>query len=144
LITGLDSNVICHCLDPAYAEHGKLKGLLLSLSPENRAAVNPTVIHEAYHALVFGQKWVPGEARRRLGMVLRHPYIEFFNQTKRVCELGLALASKHGLGGRDSLILASFLANKVPMILTRDNELPSLKEIAWRDHCLKIRDPMRG
>lgn len=144
MITGLDSNVICYCLDPAYSEHERLKGLLLQLSPDNRAAVNPTVIHEAYHALVFGQKWVPGEARRRLGMVLRHPYIEFFNQTKRVCEAGLALASRHGLGGRDSLILAAFLVNRVPVVLTRDHELLSLKEIAWRDRRLNIRDPMRG
>lgn len=56
MITGLDSNVLCYCLDPAYAEHGRLKYLLIDLSSENRAAVNPTVIHEAYHALVFGQK----------------------------------------------------------------------------------------
>jgi predicted nucleic acid-binding protein len=143
LITGLDSNILCYCLDPAYAEHGRLKGLLVGLSPENRVAVNPTVIHETYHALVFGQKWVPGEARRRLGMVLRHPHIEFSNQTKRVCEVGLALASNHGLGGRDSLILANFLTSKVPVMLTRDYELLSLKEIAWRDFRLKIKDPLR-
>lgn len=142
MIAGLDSNVLCYCLDPAYPEHGRLKGLLLGLSPEKRVAVNPTVIHEAYHALVFGQKWVPGEARRRLGLVLRHPYIEFFNQTKRASMTGLALASKHGLGGRDSLILASFVTNNVPAFLTRDEELLRLGRVAWRENRLSIKDPL--
>ncbi len=141
MITGLDSNVLCYCLDPAYAEHGRLKNLLIDLSSENRAAVNPTVIHEAYHALVFGQKWVPAEARRRLGMVLRHPYIEFYNQTRRVSEIALALASRHGLGGRDSLIIANFLAYKVPIVLTGDRALLALGEIAWREATLKLRGP---
>lgn len=144
MTAGLDSNVLCYCLDPAYPEHGRLRGLLMGLSSEERAAVSPTVIHEAYHALGFGQKWVPAEARRRLGMVIRHPHVEFCIQTKRVSETGLALASRHGLCGRDSLILAGFLANKVPVVLTRDEELLSLRRVTWREQRLRIEDPIEG
>ncbi|KPV63596.1 MAG: hypothetical protein AOA66_0728 [Candidatus Bathyarchaeota archaeon BA2] len=56
LTVGLDTNILCYCLDPAFPEHGKLKDLLLNLSSDNRVAINPTILHETYHTLVFGQK----------------------------------------------------------------------------------------
>ena len=65
MTAGLDTNIICYSLDDAYPEHEKLKNLLLDLSPENKVAVNPTVIHEAYHVLVFTQKWLAARSRRR-------------------------------------------------------------------------------
>ncbi|MCD6443910.1 hypothetical protein J7L70_02765 [Candidatus Bathyarchaeota archaeon] len=92
MLVGLDTNILCYSLDPAYPEHERLKGLLLNLSPEHRVAVNPTILHETYHTLVYGQKWVPSEAKRRLQMIIRHPYVLFFNQTKRTCIVGLNLA----------------------------------------------------
>jgi len=142
LIVGLDTNILCYALDPAYLEHVKVENLLLNLSPENRVAINPTVLHETYHALVFSQKWVPSEARRRLQMLLRHPYIEFLNQTKRVCIIGLNLAEKYGLGGRDALIIANFISNKIPIMYTHDNEILSLGEIRWREWVLRFIDPI--
>ena len=42
MITGVDTNILCYALDPAYPEHEKLKNLLIRLSPENRVAINPT------------------------------------------------------------------------------------------------------
>ena len=59
MIVGLDSNVLCYALDPAYAEHEQVRDLLLNLSPENSVALNPTVLHEAYHVLVFYLQWFP-------------------------------------------------------------------------------------
>jgi len=142
MIAGLDSDILCYCLDPAYPEHEDLKDMLTTLSPERRIAVNPTVIHETYHTLVFGQKWVSEEARRRIRMMLRHPYIEFFNQTKRICEMALDLAVKYRLGGRDALVLANLLANKVSVIYTHDQDLLSLTKISWRDLGLTFKDPL--
>jgi len=142
LLVGLDTNILCYSLDPAYPEHERLKGLLLNLSPEHRVAVNPTILHETYHTLVYGQKWVPSEAKRRLQMIIRHPYVLFFNQTKRTCIVGLNLAVKHGLGGRDALIIANFIVNKVPIIYTRDKELLALNKISWGNWALKFIDPL--
>ncbi|MEM3442599.1 MAG: PIN domain-containing protein [Candidatus Bathyarchaeia archaeon] len=139
---GLDTNILCYALDPAYPEHEKLQTFLLDLSPENRAALNPTIIHETYHTLVFGQKWVPSEAVKRLKMLLKHPYIEFFSQTKKICIIALSLANQHKLGGRDSLMIANFLANKVPTIYTHDQELLTLREISWRNNHLTFKDPI--
>ena len=142
MITGLDANILCYALDPAYPEHEKLKELLISLSPENRVAINPTILHETYHTLVFGQKWVPNEAGRRLKMLLKHPYIEFFSQTKKTCIIALNLALQHKLGGRDALITANFLANKVPTIYTHDQEVLVRKKISWKSFHVAFKDPL--
>lgn len=142
MIIGLDSNILSYMLDPAYPEHSKLRGLLFKLSSKNRVAINPTVIHETYHTLVFSQKWVPSEASKRLKMILKHPYIEFFSQTREVCIVALNLAEQYGLGGRDSLIIANFIVNKVPIVYTHDQELTTLKKIRWRSFYITFRDPL--
>lgn len=141
MITGLDTNILCYALDPAYPEHETLKNLLISLSPENRVAINPTILHETYHTLVFGQKWVPSETGRRLKTLLMHPYIEFFSQTKKTCVIALNLSVQHELGGRDALIIANFLANKVPAIYTHDQELLTLQKISWKNFHVTFKDP---
>jgi predicted nucleic acid-binding protein len=142
MITGLDTNTLCYALDPAYPEHEKLRNLLINLSPENRVAINPTILHETYQTLVFGQKWVPSEAGRRLKMLLKHPYIEFFSQTKKTCIIALNLALQHKLGGRDALVIANFIANKVPTIYTHDHELLVRKKISWKNFHVTFKDPL--
>jgi len=139
---GLDTNILCYSLDPAYPEHERLKDLLLNLSPENRVAISPTILHETYHTLVFGQKWVSLEARKRLRMLLQHPYVEFFNQTRKTCIIGLNLAIKLELGGRDALIIANFVANKVSTMYTHDEELLALGKISWKKLYLTFKDPL--
>lgn len=141
MIFGLDTNILCYILDPAYPEHEKVKDLLFTLSSESRAALNPTIIHEAYHTLVLSQKWTPREAERRLKLILRHPYVEFYSQTKRACNVALTIAVRYGLGGRDSLITANFLVNKVPVLYTHDQELLELGRVAWGSFQLAFKDP---
>ncbi|MEN3049299.1 MAG: PIN domain-containing protein [Candidatus Methanosuratincola petrocarbonis] len=106
--------------------------------------VNPTVVHESYHSLAFGQKLVRSEARRRLLLVLRNPYVEFVNQTRRVSEAAIKIALDYGTGGRDALVLASFLLNKMPVPLTRDRDLLSLVEAKWHEWRIAIADPVAG
>ena len=144
MIIGLDTNVLCYALDPAYPENAKLKELLFSLSPENRLAINPTIIQETYHTLVYSQKWVPNEAQKRLKMLLKHPYIEFYSQTKKTCTIALNIAAQRSLGGRDALITANYVANKVPILYTHDQELLTLKRISWKNFRLTIIDPLTG
>lgn len=143
LIIGFDSNIICYALDPTYLEHEKLGNLFLELSPENLVAVNPTTLHEAYHTLVFGQKWVLEDVARSLKMLLVHPHVEFFSQTKKNCNIGLSLSVQHKLGGRDALIIANFLVNKVPVMYTHDQQLLKLQKMTWKSHSLKFMDPLK-
>lgn len=138
---GLDTNILCYALDPAYLEHPACKKLLLKLSSTFHLSLNPTILHETYHTLVFGQKWVPDEAKKRLSLILQHPYIEFYNQTKRTCTVALSMAVKLKLGGRDSLILANLITNKTPTLYTHDEELLRLKEVKWEDSTLTLEDP---
>ena len=139
---GLDTNILCNSLDPAYPEHPHVKDLLLSLSPEKAIAVNPTVIHESYHTLVYGQKFERAEASNRLMLLLKHPYIIFLNQTRKTSQIGLDIATRYRLGGRDSLILANYISGKIPVMYTHDGELVSLQHVAWRSTSLEIRDPL--
>jgi predicted nucleic acid-binding protein len=131
---GLDTNILCYALDPAYPEHKKLGNLLINLSQENIVAINPTVLHETYHTLVFSQKWMPSEAQKRLRMLLMHPYIEFFSQTKKTSTVALNLAVQYNLGGRDALIVANFLSNKIPALYTCDQELLDLQKVEKPPH----------
>jgi predicted nucleic acid-binding protein len=141
---GLDTNILCYALDPAYPEHEKLKNLLTTLSPENTVALNPTILHETYHTLVFNLKWLPAEAARKLSMLLKHPYIEFFNQTKKTTQIALNLSVKYDLGGRDALITANFIANKIPTILTHDQELLTQQKISWKNTHITFKDPLNN
>lgn len=142
MIVGVDTNILCYAFDPAYVEYKTARDLLLSLSPDVRLAINPTIVHESYHTLVFGQKWRPSEAKLRLNMLLRHPYVEFYNQTRTITIIALNLAVKHGLGGRDALIIGNFLANRIPKLLTHDGIILRLKQVIWKRSRIAFEDPV--
>ena len=142
MIVGLDANIICYALDEAYPEHEKLKNFLVDLSPENKIALNPTTIHEAYHTLVFSQKWAAEESANALRVLLKNPHMEFFNQTMKTITVALNLAVKHNLGGRDALISASCIANKIPTMFTHDKQLLKLQKITWKNTNLIYKDPL--
>ena len=142
MIIGLDANIICYALDENYPENEKLGSLFLTLSPENRVAINPTTLHEAYHVLVYSQKWFPEDAAKELKLLLRHQYIEFFNQTRKNCTIALNLSVQHKIGGRDSLIVANFLANKIPIMFTHDKDLLRIKGMTWKNTKITFIDPL--
>ena len=142
MIVGLDANIICYALDDAYPEHEKLKDLLVDVSAENKIALNPTTIHEAYHTLVFSQKWTPEESANALKILLKNPYLEFFSQTIKTSIIALNLSVKHNLGGRDALITANYIANKIPVMYTHDKQLLKLQKITWKNTNLTYKDPL--
>jgi predicted nucleic acid-binding protein len=139
---GLDTNILCYALDNRYPEHEKVKNLLITLSPENQVALNPTVIHETYHTLVFYSKWTPKEAAKRLTGLLRHPYIEFYNQTRKTSLIALNLSVTHNLDGRDALLTANNIANKILILFTHDKTLLKLQKITWKSTNLTFKDPL--
>ena len=132
----IDSNVLVAYLDRDHPQHERVKSLA-----SKRVALNPTVIHEAYHALVFKLKWSPQQARLVLREVLDDRSNLFLNQTLDTTRTGLALAEQYGLGGRDALILASFLAPSVSYLQTFDKVLLALERVAYGRRELKIRSP---
>ena len=139
---GLDTNILCYSLNSIYPEHEKVKYLLITLAPENLVVLNPTVLHEAYHTLVYYSEWVPEEAARRLTALLRHPFIEFYNQTQKTSLIALNLAVKNKLGGRDALITANYIANKITLMYTHDKALLKFQKITWKNTSLTYKDPL--
>ena len=68
--------------------------------------------------------------------------IEFYNQTRKTSKIALNLSVKHKLGGRDSLIIANFLSNQTPIMLTHDKALLKTKKITWKNTNLTFKDPL--
>lgn len=132
---GIDSNVLLAYLVPDHPHHGKTKALVGS-----RHAVNPTVIHETYHASVFRLKRNPADTVRvlfdYLDLALSLPI------DTATAKRGLRLAARHSLGGRDALILASYLlSKKVRRFVTFDKTLLSLEEVKSGARILPIVSP---
>ncbi len=143
MIHGLDTNILAYALDPAFPENAACRRIVLDASAESRLAMNPTVLHEAYHTLVFRQHWVPSEARTRLVSVLANPYVDFYNQSRRISLFALDLAARHNMGGRDSLILANLMANNVSVLYTHDDDLLSLGRVTQKRFSISLEDPLR-
>ena len=142
MTVALDTNILCYALDPAYPEHETAVSLLTNLSVENMISINPTVLNETYHVLVFYSEWLPTEATKKLTMILRNPYVKFLSQTKKTSTVALNLAAKYELGGRDALILACNVSNHISTFLTHDKKLLELQKIFWRNSQVSIRDPI--
>lgn len=144
MICGLDTNILVYVLDPLCPENERCSFILDRLSTEFSIALNPTTIHEAYTVLVYARKWERDETRRRLTSLLKDPYVRFYNQTKEVTILGLHLANRYAIRGRDALILSNLLVNKVDAIYTHDEEVKKLGKVTWRDRSLTVKDPVTG
>ena len=132
---GIDSNVLVAYLVPEHPEHQTVKSLV-----NKNHAVNPTVVHETYHTCVFKLKRDPQQTVRVLLEYMKPSLC--LPLTDKTTELGLKLALEHDLGGRDALILASYLASRqVSRFVTLDQALLHLKHVKSGSKILKISTP---
>jgi predicted nucleic acid-binding protein len=120
----IDSNVLVAYVDREHPQHSKVSSLA-----SRRVALNPTVVHETYHTLVFKLKWASNDAAEVLAEMLDDNHVLFLNQTKDTTRTGLKFAERYGLGGRDALILASFVNPSVAEFETFDKELIRLRRV---------------
>ncbi len=133
---GIDSNVLVAYLVPDHPDHELTKPLA-----GKRHAVNPIVLHETYHTCVFKLR---RKADETVAALL--DYMNFslcLTMNSGTAELGLKLALKHSLGGRDALILASHAFSKqVNKFVTMDGSLLSVKRIQIGRKMLEITLPV--
>ena len=122
---GVDTTVLVAFLDRGHPDNLKTKILVTN----QYVAVNPTVIHEAYHTLVYKQKWKAEKAKNTLSDYIDLDTILFLDQKKEITKLGLEIGAKYRLGGRDSLILANFISNSIERMITFDKEVLDVGEI---------------
>ena len=130
---GIDTNVLVAYLDKDHPSHKRTERL-----SHETVALNPTIIHEAYHTLVFKMKWTPKEASTVLIAASSDGHNLFINQTLMTTRIGLHIAARHGLGGRDVLILANFLAAGIPELVTLDDELINLNRVDYGRRTISI------
>ena len=105
-------------------------------------AVNPTVVHEIYHTLVFKRGMEPTDAKSKLKALVRDKRTHFFNITKTVSLHSLDLASEFRIGGRDSLIVGCYMLKGVEAMLTHDTGLLRMKKVDFRGRQLAFSDPL--
>ncbi len=134
---GLDTNVLVAFLDKEHPDNPKTE----IVAKHRYAAVNPTITHEAYHTLVYKQKWMREQATKIPSEFISVGSVLFLEQTKSISRLGLQIGTKYELGGRDALILATFLANPIEKMMTFDKELLVLKKISAKAGHLQISSP---
>ncbi|MDA4118226.1 MAG: type II toxin-antitoxin system VapC family toxin [Thaumarchaeota archaeon] len=132
---GLDSNVLVAYLVPDHPDHPKTKSI-----KEEAHSINPTVIHETYHTCVFKLKRPAKETINTLIDYMN--LVQFVSSDSGASELGLKLALKHSLGGRDALILATYSRSKnVTKFVTMDKSLLELGRIVSGSKKLTIIAP---
>ena len=132
----VDSNVLLAYLDGEHPQHSKVSSLA-----SRRVALNPTVVHETIHTLVFKMKWTPTDAAEALTEMLDDARILFINQTKDTTRTGLKFAERYSLAGRDALILANFINPSVAEFRTFDKGLIQLRRVEHGHRRLMIHSP---
>ncbi len=132
---GIDSNVLLAYLMPDHPDHNLTQGLT-----RKAHAVNPTVLHETYHASVFKLKRRPDQTVRTLLDYMR--FVLCLPVTAGTVNIGLKLALKHSLGGRDALILATYLLSKeVRIFVSMDKTLLAVGEVKLGKKVLRMYPP---
>ena len=138
-LIGIDTSILVYALDPTCSEHAEAKNTFLS---SKNWAVNSTVIHECYHTLVFKRKISPIDSKLKIVGILKDSRTTFLNLTKTVSLLALDIAAKMNMGGRDSLILGSYISKQIPEIYSHDRELTELGKFSFKGWQVRITDPI--
>jgi predicted nucleic acid-binding protein len=138
-VNGIDSSILVYALDPTTAEHVRARDSLLSTQAW---AINPTVLHESYHTLVFNRGMSPGDAGLKLRALTRDRRTAFLNLTKTISLFSLGLGPKLNLGGRDALIVGCYLRNGMETMLTHDKDLLSVRRLQFMGREMKFVDPL--
>jgi predicted nucleic acid-binding protein len=129
---GIDSNVLVAYIVASHPDHKKVSHIR-----SKGHAVNPTVIHETYHTCVFKLKAEPADVTKLLLDYMRRAL--FLDITYGTVTLGLKIARDHGIGGRDSLILASYLTSgHISKLVTLDKTLLDIGKVSHGGRNLKI------
>ena len=138
-MNGVDSSILVYAMDPLTAEHDRAKRAIVALGDW---ALNPTVVHEVYHALVFKRGMLPQDAKSKLRVLVNDRRTKFLNITKTISLYSLDLASEFNLGGRDSLIVGCYLHSGMVSVLTHDSDLLHLGKVRFNGRQIAFTDPI--
>jgi len=124
---GIDSNILVYALNKDLPEHLPCKELLINIVNGKELVSIPSIVFmECFHTLVKAFKYKEVEVKRRLIAIIDSKNINVLAISTSSILLAFEIAEKYGTGGRDSLIVASLLENKIQEIYSHDTDLDKI------------------
>jgi len=127
---GVDSNIIVYALNKDLPEHPPCKELLINIINGNELVSIPSIVFmESFYALVKAFNFKETEVKKRLTAIIDSVNINVLDISTSSILLAFEITEKYGTGGRDSLIAASLLENKIQEIYSHDSDFDKIKLI---------------
>ena len=124
---GIDSNILVYALNEDLPEHLPCKELLINIvNGEELVSIPSIVFMESFHALVKAFKYKEVEVKKRLIAIIDSKNINVLDISTSSIILAFEIAENYGTGGRDSLIVASLLENKIQEIYSHDSDFDKI------------------
>ena len=125
---GIDSNILVYALNKDLPEHMPCKELLINIVNGNELVSIPSiVVMESFHALVKAFSFKEVEVKKRLIAIIDSKNINVLEISTSSILFAFEIAEKYKTGGRDSLIAASLLENKIQEIYSHDSDFDKIK-----------------
>jgi predicted nucleic acid-binding protein len=129
-MTGIDSNILVYVLNKDLPEHLACKEILINVVNGKELVSIPSIVFmECFHALVKAFKFKEVEVKKRLIAIIDSKNINVLDISTSSILLAFEIAEKYRTGGRDSLIAASLLENKIQEIYSHDSDFDKIKLI---------------
>ena len=123
----IDSNILVYALNEDLPEHVFCKDLLKSVINGKEIVSIPSIVFmESFHALVKAYKYKETDVKKRLIALIDSRNIILLDITTATILLAFEIAEKFETGGRDSLIAASLLENKIQEIYSHDSDFDKI------------------
>ena len=127
---GIDSNILVYALNKDLPEHLLCKELLINIVNGNElVSISSIVFMECFHALVKAFKYKEIEVKKRLIAIIDSKNINVLDISTSSILFAFEIAEKYRTGGRDSIIAASLLENKIQEIYSHDSDFDKIKLI---------------
>jgi predicted nucleic acid-binding protein len=127
IMRGIDSNILVYALNKDLPEHLACKELLIEIvNGKELASIPSIVLMEAFHALVKAYKYKEIEVKKRLIALMDSKNINILDISTSSILFAFEIADKYKTGGRDSLIAASLLENKIQEIYSHDSDFDKI------------------
>ena len=127
---GIDSNILVYALNQDLPEHLPCKELLINrVNGKELVSIPSIVFMECFHALVKAFKYKEVEVKKRLIAIIDSKNINVLDISTSSILFAFEIVEEYRTGGRDSLIAASLLENKIQEIYSHDLDFDKIKLI---------------
>ena len=124
---GIDSNILVYALNKDLPEHLPCKELLINIVNGKELVSIPSIVFmECFHALVKAFQYKEVEVKERLIAIIDSKNFNILDISTSSILLAFEIVDQYGTGGRDSLIAASLLENKIQEIYSHDTDFDKI------------------